>query len=68
MEHLFRADLLCFVGCVAFFVALPNADVWVSQQFFTPDLGFTHSKHPAVVFSYEVFARMHFGVIAVLLT
>jgi lipid A 4'-phosphatase len=67
MEHLFRADLLCFVGCVAFFVAVPNADVWVSQQFFTPDLGFTYSKHPIVMLSYEVFAQMHFGVIAVLL-
>ena len=67
MEHLFRFDLLCFLGCVAFFVALPNADVWVSQQFFTPELGFTFDKHPIVLFSYVLFAQMHFWVIGALL-
>ena len=67
IEHLFRLDLLCFVASVAFFVAFPYVDVWVSQQFFSPDLGFVFSKHPIVVFSYQLFAQMHFGVIGVLL-
>lgn len=67
MEHLFKFDLLCFVVCVILFFALPQADVWVSQQFFTPELGFTHSKHPMVMFSYEVFAQMHIVVIGVLM-
>ncbi len=67
MEHLFRADLLCFLGCIAFFLAVPNADVWVSQQFFTPELGFTFDKHPIVLFSYQLFAQMHFWVIGALL-
>ena len=67
MEHLFRLDLLCFVACVAFFMVFPYTDVWVSQQFFSPELGFAYSKHPIVVFSYELFAQMHFGVIGLLL-
>jgi lipid A 4'-phosphatase len=39
----------------------------VSQQFFTPELGFTFDKHPIVLFSYQLFAQMHFWVIGALL-
>ena len=67
MEHPFRAVLLCFLGCIAFFLAVPNADMWVSQQFFTPELGFTFDKHPIVLSSYQLFAQMHFWVIGALL-
>jgi len=67
MERLFKLDVLCLLGCIAFFVASPEADVWVSQQFFVPEKGFIYAQHPAVLFSYTLFAQMHFWVIGLLL-
>lgn len=62
-----RNDLVLLVLMQALFLAYPMADLLVSGWLYSEDVGFFYRDAPIVVFVYEVFARLHFLVAAILL-
>jgi lipid A 4'-phosphatase len=61
-----RFDLLLLVALQLLFVFAPQLDLLVTSWFYRPGEGFFLADQPLVQWSYQVFAQLHFYVVAVL--
>lgn len=62
-----RTDILVFIACVLIFWFYPQIDLLTSALFFDPEKGFFLGSHALVLFSYQLFARLQFLVLGLLL-
>ena len=60
--------ILATVALSVFFLIFPGADLWLSRQFYVPELGFPAARVPALIWLRSLSAALNWAVAAMLAT